>query len=94
MLSFDKFVHASIFFVLQLLYMRGFLLQQTYTSLSKHYILIPFIFCVIYGGALELMQRYLFSERSGDIGDFIANSFGVACGALAFPYLRRFLRVQ
>lgn len=93
LLSFDKFVHAGVFFVLQLLYMRGFLLQEKFLFLQRHYIILPLLLCVAYGGALELMQAYCFSERSGDVLDFIANTFGCICGALLFGRMRKLLRV-
>jgi glycopeptide antibiotics resistance protein len=92
LLSFDKFVHASIFFVLQLLLMRGFLLQKSFPFIQKHFLFIPLLISVMYGGILELMQYYFFSERSGDIFDFIANSFGCLMGALLFSFLKKKIR--
>ena len=32
--------------------------------------------CISYGGLLEIMQATVFSQRSGDWYDFIANTFG------------------
>ena|ERR1700741_1303794 len=92
LLSFDKFVHASIFFILQILYMRGFSLQTKYTGLQKNYKLISLFICVAYGGALEVMQSYFFSERSGDVMDFIANSFGCVVAVLVFGKLKNRVR--
>lgn len=71
LLSFDKFVHAGIFFVLLLLLL-VFLKNQHKLSL-----VIPvFICCILYGMALELMQATVFSHRSADWLDVIANSTG------------------
>lgn len=78
LLSFDKFVHASIFFVEQLLLMRALQLSV------KGYQWFALAFTVSYGGALELMQYYVFSERSGDVLDFIANATGAFVGLLLF----------
>ena len=36
--------------------------------------------CVAYGGLLEVMQATVFSQRSGDWFDFIANTFGCLMG--------------
>ena len=81
LLSFDKFVHASIFFVLTSLWLLfGF---QKYNS-STHYIVISIVCCVAYGGLLEIMQATIFSQRSGDWLDFIANSFGCFMGLWFF----------
>jgi VanZ family protein len=76
LLSFDKFVHAGIFFVLALLTIRGFLVQTSYPVLRSKGKLIAIVLCISYGGLLEIMQGTLFEERSADVFDFIANSFG------------------
>ena len=94
LLSFDKFVHASIFFVLQLLWMRGFYLQTKFLFLKKHFALVPLVFCIVYGGSLEIMQTLFFSERSGDILDFIANSFGCLVGVFLFHKMKKILRIS
>jgi hypothetical protein len=72
LLSFDKWVHAGIFFVLVSLACAGVFLHEQPSYLV-------FVFCIlaiIYGGLLELMQAKVFSERSADWQDFVANSFG------------------
>jgi len=85
LLSFDKFVHASIFFGLQILSMRAFMFSSSFTKVKW----LILLFCVAYGGALEIMQSVFFSERSGDLFDFIANSFGCICGILLFSRIRK-----
>ena len=80
LLEFDKFVHAGIFFVLMLFATRGFLLQEEGSSLRRNAKVIALLICVGYGGALELMQGAFFVERTADIYDFIANSFGAVMG--------------
>jgi glycopeptide antibiotics resistance protein len=70
LVSLDKWVHLSLFF---------FLFTFWWLCFPRHsYIIIAL--CILYGGALELMQGYLFSERSADVFDFIANSLGVMLG--------------
>lgn len=72
LLSFDKWVHASVFFVLVgLLGIAVYVHQQ-----SKNLFYLYFVLCVVYGGLLEIMQAIVFSERSADRYDMIANSFG------------------
>jgi len=78
LLSFDKFVHASIFFVEQILFMRALQFQ------FRGYKWLTLLLCVAYGGGLELMQSYIFSERSGDVLDFIANATGAFVGLLLY----------
>ena len=89
LLSFDKFVHSSIFFVLVLLMIRGFLLQTNYLMLRQRARRSAFAICVIYGAALEIMQGTLFTDRSADIFDFIANSFGCFMGWIFYDRIER-----
>ena len=79
-LSFDKFVHAGVFFVLILLTVRGFLLQTNFKSLQHSAKFIGFIICVFYGGLMEIMQGTLFEGRTADVFDFIADSIGCTFG--------------
>lgn len=80
LLSFDKFVHASIFFVLIVLW----LIASYFSSISVFKISLISALCITYGGLLEIMQSTLFSQRSGDWLDFIANSVGCGIGLLFF----------
>jgi hypothetical protein len=72
LLSFDKWVHAGIFFTLLGLLQIAVVAHDQ----PKYFSLIYFVLCVLYGGSLELMQATVFSERSADWYDVIANSFG------------------
>lgn len=93
-LSFDKFVHAGIFFVLISLTVRGFLVQTNFIKLQQSAKLIAFILCVIYGGLLEIMQTTLFEERSADVFDFAANSFGCIIGILMYNWVEKLFLVK
>ncbi|MCE3227608.1 MAG: VanZ family protein [Bacteroidetes bacterium] len=84
-LSFDKWVHASIFFILSM-----FLLSIAIKkNLNNLVVGICFFLSVVYGGALEIMQAYFFSNRSADWQDFIANSFGCVVALALFGKLKR-----
>jgi VanZ family protein len=78
MLSFDKFVHAGIFFALVSLLGLAVKVHSQTRALFYSY----FVLCIMYGGALEIMQAKVFSERSADWYDVIANSFGCVLGLL------------
>lgn len=86
LLSFDKWVHAGIFFVLVSLL--G--LAVKINNQSKNLFVLYFSLSVMYGGALEIMQATLFSERSADWYDMIANSFGCL---MAFLLTKKFNRL-
>lgn len=89
LLNFDKFVHASIFVILVLLTIRGFLVQTQFNNLKLKAKPYAFIVCVLYGGLLEIMQGLVFIERSADIYDFIANSTGCVIGLLLYKKTER-----
>lgn len=82
--GFDKVVHAGLFFVLAVLLVHGFSEQQSFSSLRNSPKIIALLICIPYGGALELLQGALFIERTADVYDFIANSFGSLAGLLCF----------
>ena len=73
MLSFDKFVHAFIFCVMASLWFLVLIRQQKVNTFS---IALVLLISVSYGGMLEIMQATVFSKRSADWFDFIANTFG------------------
>ena len=77
LLSFDKFVHASIFFTLTCLWL---LVGFKVNKLSVFSVIFIIFGCVAYGGLLEIMQATVFSQRSGDWFDFMANTFGCLMG--------------
>lgn len=82
MLSFDKWVHAGIFFILILNFRRSLLLSVKWNNKSTS---LLFLFIgILYGGLLELMQFYVFSSRSGEWSDFAANAFGCLIGYFSF----------
>lgn len=87
LLSFDKWVHAGIFFVLVCLACAGVFVHE-----QPNYLV--FIYCgtaVIYGGLLEIMQAKVFSERSADWQDFVANSFGCLMALVFYRKINRLL---
>ena len=87
LLSFDKWVHAGVFFTLVTLFGIAVKANQQDGKL----IYLWFIVSVLYGGALEIMQATVFSERSADWLDMIANSFGCVVALLLNGKISRFL---
>ncbi len=89
LLSFDKFVHASIFFIEELFLIHALINLSENNFFYKNYKWISALFCIVYGGSLEIMQYTIFSERSGDVLDFIANSTGVIAGLFLYKPLSK-----
>ncbi|MBX3164773.1 MAG: VanZ family protein [Bacteroidetes bacterium] len=84
LLSFDKFVHASVFFVLTALWL---LVALKYRQ-SKTTAWLYFLLCVVYGGALEMMQATVFSNRSADWQDMVANTLGCVVALWLFKKIK------
>ena len=94
LLSFDKFVHAGIFFVLIVFMIRGFFLQKRFVRFHESPKIISFLICVTYGGLLEVMQGMVFEERSADIYDFVANSFGCFLGLFLYHWTEKKILIK
>lgn len=88
LLSFDKLVHASIFFIEQVLLLHALHSLNPTGFFYKNKKTVSAFFCIAYGGSLELMQYYIFSQRSGDVLDFVANSTGVVAALLLFEKIK------
>jgi VanZ family protein len=88
-ISFDKWVHAGMFYILTFLLIRGFKLDTAPRLVRPSPLLVAFLLCTLYGGLLEIMQGTLFEERSADMYDFIANTFGSGMAALTFSRIPR-----
>jgi hypothetical protein len=89
LLSIDKAVHAFLFGVLTLLFIRGFKKQTQFSFLRSHALLIVFIISVSYGGLIEILQNYYFIDRSGSWFDFIADALGSMLGIILNNYLKK-----
>ncbi|MCC6251284.1 MAG: VanZ family protein [Bacteroidia bacterium] len=72
LLSFDKFVHATLFFIL----VWSIYKAVNKTNAYKQALIYALSFSIPYGGVLEILQQELFDERTADLFDFIANTFG------------------
>ena len=78
--GYDKFVHIGIYFVLTLLWL---LYYSTTNNFKKIYIYIAItIFC--YGVLIEVLQELLTKDRSADLLDVLANTFGIILATFVF----------
>ena len=83
LLSIDKLVHASMFFILCSLVF--------YASTHVAEIVWWALLSVFYGFLLEYFQANYFSDRSADWKDVIANSFGVLVAILTYRRIKNYL---
>lgn len=80
----DKLIHATLFFIQAILLVHGFNKQTQIILFTKNPKIFAAIICIIYGGDLELMQGAFFEDRTADVYDFIANSFGAVAGTFVY----------
>lgn len=85
LISFDKWVHAGIFFTLCGL---AFITQIKY-KLPKYFIFLAVVVSIFYGGWIEWMQANVFSQRSADWYDFTANTFGCLVAWSCYTLIRK-----
>lgn len=89
-ISWDKIVHFGMFFLLS-----AVSLYDYYKLHNKKPIFIRWMFWgllipVIYGGVIELLQKYYFPTRSAELGDWIADILGsLVATVIAVIFLRR-----
>jgi VanZ family protein len=79
---FDKWVHIGLFAILAFLFCWGIIKKEIATSRWRSQFIQTGIICLLYGIAMEFVQRYFIPNRSFDIGDIIADGVGAAAGVI------------
>lgn len=89
--QFDKLVHSVIYFVLSLTILYAY--NEQYSKPSKRLIIgmLAVTIGIFYGGIMEILQHYIFINRSGNWYDFVANAFGAILGVLFYPFVMKLL---
>ncbi len=81
---FDKIAHLLMYLALAFIFTYTMLRNQLSTTKT---IILGSLLPIVYGGAIELLQEYYFSPRTGDWFDWIADTIGVVIGCFASIYL-------
>ncbi len=82
-LSPDKIVHLFIFGALSFLILFGY--RNQYESHNrKKLVLTAVVITILYGILTEMLQRYVFVGRSGNVFDALADALGAFLGWWAF----------
>ena len=76
----DKWTHMVMYGVLTLVIWLEYIRAHRQMR-GLRLLLLAFLAPIAMGGALELMQAYLTTCRSGEWLDFVANSIGAVVGA-------------
>lgn len=85
-LAWDKLAHFGMFFTLSAInYIDYYLMCKGEFKVGR-WVLWGFIIPVIYGGIIELLQKYFFVTRSAELADFIADILGSLAATLVAIY--------
>ncbi len=74
--AWDKIVHFGMFFGLSVVSLFHYYRLHNGKPNMARWIFWGFVLPVIYGGAIELMQKFFFVSRSAEWADFIADMLG------------------
>lgn len=88
----DKIVHFGMFLLLSGFSFWNYFKLHDGKPNRWRWIFWGFILPVLYGGAIEMMQKYFFSSRSAEWGDFIADILGSLTALVLALYWEKRLR--
>lgn len=94
MWQFDKFVHTFIYLILSITMLIAFNRQYQIRKKRLFLTILILFFGVFYGGIMEILQHYIFINRSGNWYDFIANALGSVLGVLIYPFINKLLPIS
>ena len=92
--QFDKLVHTLIYLALSLFSIFAF--HRQYIAQKSRFLTVVFVavFGIFYGGLMEILQHYIFINRSGNWYDFSANTLGAIIGVIVYPYVMKLLPIN
>lgn len=76
----DVVIHAFLFCILFLLLAIGFIKQSSISFLRRRTLIKVFLIAVAYGLVVELLQGFVFIDRSVEGSDILANMLGALVG--------------
>lgn len=83
----DKVVHVLMYAPLSIFLTIAFFRQYNNENTRLKVSTLIVLFCVFFGGIMEILQHYILINRSGNIYDFTANTIGAIIGMLLFPFI-------
>ena len=80
-IAWDKLVHFGMFFTLSAVSLFAYYKIRSDKPIMSWWLFWGFVIPVLYGGIIELLQKYVFTYRGAEWGDVVANTLGslVAC---------------
>lgn len=87
-INFDKMVHALIFGLMVILFVRPLAASAMPVAHKKNYFILITICCILWGLATEYIQKYFVQGRDFDLWDFAADALGAG---IAFLFSIKYL---
>ena len=78
--GFDKLVHCGLFAVLAVLYCEGSIRRWNTKTIRIEIAIKNTIVLISYGALIEMLQKYVFTWRSGEWNDLFADTVGACLG--------------
>ena len=88
----DKIVHLILFGTLSFLLIKGFTGYELNSIWTRYPKIISVVLSSVYGVVIELLQEYLFIDRTGDVYDALADALGAFVGLWFYNYWVKRLR--
>lgn len=86
-LPWDKIAHFGMFFLLSTVSLLDYYkLHDGYPPVLR-WMFWGFVIPIIYGGVIELLQKYFFTSRSAETGDWVSDILGSAVATLIAFFL-------
>ena len=92
--QFDKLVHSLMYAVLSGTLILACQPQYQFSKKRLNFNLFIFFGGVFYVGIMEILQHYIFINRSGNWYDFFANAFGAFLGIIGYPIVTKLLPIN
>lgn len=92
--QFDKLIHSLMYAVLSGTLILACQPQYQLSNKRLYYVLFIFFGGTFYGGIMEILQHYIFINRSGNWYDFFANAFGAFLGIIFYPIVTKLLPIN
>ena len=78
--GFDKLVHCGFFFVFVIFYCQGLVRKHKLPRFPYKHAMTIVLIAILYGYAIELLQKYVFTWRDFEWNDVFADSVGACMG--------------
>ena len=85
----DKITHMLMYAALGFVAYWEYTYDSTYKTKHRHWFVYMFLFFVLFGGVIEILQGTIFKPRTSEFNDWVGDIVGLAVGAVFGKLLTR-----